>query len=313
MSKDSKITIASDIQTLSEETGNTSLSLNISSRFWTFTIWIHDFRMEKEIMEKKNMNFIIFQIEQCPKTKKLHYQGYIEFTRAVNLRWMSTNFGKSNHYERARGSGDDNITYCSKKETRVDGPWSIGTSENKGQGQRNDLINIKNDLKEGKDMNYIGENYAGSYIRYHKGIEKLQQLLIKERRNWRPELIVFIGPPGTGKTKRAFDENEDKTIYNKPDCSQWWDGYDGQEVVVINEFKGQLPMEFMNNLADYYPMQVQIKGGYKKFTSKKIYITSNIELDKWWTENNDSFYRRITTFSRFFPEGAKGDFKLDDI
>lgn len=59
----------------------------------------------------------------------------------------------------------------------------------------------------------------------------------------RPECVsrsclVFWGPTGTGKSHRAWDEAGEHA-YPKSSRTKFWDGYQGQENVVIDEFRGK--------------------------------------------------------------------------
>lgn len=57
------------------------------------------------------------QIERCPKTEKLHYQGMAK-TPQIRMSALCKVFGKKNHYEKARNV-NDLTTYVHKPETRV--------------------------------------------------------------------------------------------------------------------------------------------------------------------------------------------------
>lgn len=70
----------------------------------------------------------------------------------------------------------------------------------------------------------------------------------------------------------------------------------------------------MNNMIDYYPFQVQNKGGYVSFTSKIVYITSNVPLEKWWNlKDIQSFKRRITTIKTFEDKYLENKEAIDNI
>jgi hypothetical protein len=121
------------------------------------------------------------------------------------------------------------------------------------------------------------------------------------------ELHIYWGPTHTGKSHTAFEEARKLgPVYVKPSDSQWWDGYEGQPSVILEDFRGEIPLAMMLRLADKYPLRVQVKGGYKQFNSKRIYITSNIDVDEWFNTNQkgyeasmDAFRRRITVKKHF--------------
>lgn len=63
----------------------------------------------------------------------------------------------------------------------------------------------------------------------------------------------------------------------------WFDYYDGQAVVVVDDVN---PANFSSNLflrtADRYPLRLPVKGGFTTFNAKLMVFTSNIAYDAWW-------------------------------
>lgn len=64
--------------------------------------------------------------------------------------------------------------------------------------------------------------------------------------------------------------------------SIWWDNYDGQENVVIDDFYGWLPYDNLLRICDRYPLLCEIKGGQVNFLAKRICITSNNTPAQWY-------------------------------
>ncbi len=67
------------------------------------------------------------------------------------------------------------------------------------------------------------------------------------QRSWQTTCTVVWGPPGSGKSMHAWAEGGPEAYWiTKPNGPRaFWDGYDGQENVVIDEFYGWLPHTFM--------------------------------------------------------------------
>jgi len=56
---------------------------------------------------------------------------------------------------------------------------------------------------------------------------------------------------------------------------QWWDGYDNQDAVLFDDFRGDFcTFHYLLRVLDRYPMRVEVKGSSREFNSKRIYITS---------------------------------------
>lgn len=94
--------------------------------------------------------------------------------------------------------------------------------------------------------------------------------------------------------------------YWKP-YGEWWDGYDGHEDVIIDDFYGWLKWSFLLNLLDRYPLMLPNKGGYCECKIKRIIITSNKSPEEWYPSKEDKtpLLRRIdetTHFNSFFQQ-----------
>ena len=50
----------------------------------------------------------------------------------------------------------------------------------------------------------------------------------------------YYGPTHSGKSHIAFEGYTPDKIYVKDLNVMWWDGYKQQDIVIINEFRGQL-------------------------------------------------------------------------
>lgn len=103
------------------------------------------------------------------------------------------------------------------------------------------------------------------------------------------QTIVFSGETGSGKSRTAAAIcGED--VYYKPH-GKWWDGYDGQQSVIVDDFYGWMQYDEVLRVTDRYPHRVEVKGGFKEFTSKKIIFTSNKSPRDWWKkEENGGFF-----------------------
>jgi len=79
----------------------------------------------------------------------------------------------------------------------------------------------------------------------------------------------------------------------------WWDGYKQHKAVIIDDFYGWLKYDELLKITDRYPYQVPIKGGFENFTSEHIYITSNIDVDRWYKfkeYDSAALKRRMTQY-----------------
>ena len=151
-----------------------------------------------------------------------------------------------------------------------------------GQGRRSDLLEIVQLVQSGEtSMERIARECPVQVIKYYKGIEAYIRLTrpIPER-DFKTEVRFYYGRPGSGKSRRAITEAKATggRIYYKP-RGDWWDGYKQHECVIIDDFYGWIKYDDLLKICDRYPYQVPVKGSFEQFTSKYIWITSNVGLE----------------------------------
>lgn len=90
----------------------------------------------------------------------------------------------------------------------------------------------------------------------------------------------IYGPPGSGKTKYVFDTYDIDNLYIKNAKTKWWDGYNGQEIVLIDDFDMDCVHQghYLKIWADRYPVNCEVKGGSRLIRPKKIIVTSNYTI-----------------------------------
>lgn len=178
------------------------------------------------------------------------------------------------------------------------------------QGKRNDLGAIKDAIDSGTS---VGEIIATTGAGFAAGAKHLQFFMHYEAYKKRrigfvlPEVFVFYGATGTGKTRKAYEDTSydmEETWRWTPGCgTTFFDGYCGQDNVIFDEFRGQLPLGNMLTLLDGYPMTVQIKGSSVHWSPTKVIITSPIHPKEWYTsmgeDKIEQLLRRITKVTRF--------------
>jgi len=78
--------------------------------------------------EWPDVAFAVWQMELCPTTNRIHYQGYIEFVGKKSWSWIQQNCEglETAHFEQRKGSQAEARRYCMKEDTRIDGPWEFG-------------------------------------------------------------------------------------------------------------------------------------------------------------------------------------------
>jgi len=101
--------------------------------------------------------------------------------------------------------------------------------------------------------------------------------------------VVFWGPTGTGKSRRAWDE-AGQDCYSKDPRTKFWCGYSGQQHVIIDEFRGAIDISHLLRWIDRYPVRVEVKGGSRALLGSKFWLTSNLHPKDWYPELDHETY-----------------------
>lgn len=289
------------------------------ARNWCFTLNVQDELASSEPRwDSSSMVYLCFQQERAPSTGQLHYQGLVSLKRPARMSRVKELLPGA-HLEVCRDFFAA-IDYCFKSDTRVPGTepveygdWSKGVPH---QGRRSDLIEVAALVDRGASRSDIAYEYPSVVIRYGAGVERLARwqgssapLSTLRDRSRSVEVTVYYGPTGTGKTRAVYDAHP--ILYAKPPEHKWWDGYSGQDVVLVDDFDGRTGKDGMwitywLRVCDRYPIMVETKGGQVNLLATKFYFTSNKHPHEWWPSSviqahKDAFNRRITCIQHMGP------------
>ncbi len=256
-----------------------------------------------------HFRYVIFQREKG-ENGTVHYQGYVEFKRSVKFGGVKKLL-KNAHWEKRMGSRDAARDYCRKEDSREDGPYEAGDFQKGGQGTRSDLQEIAKIAKETGSIRACIEHNPAAFIQYHRGIQALC-FYSKPKRMVAPRVILHYGRTGTGKTYNVFSKYPD--VYRKAPDTVWFDGYDGQRVLLLDDFVGaasKMSLSYLLQLLDRYPIDVQIKGAYTPLLATTIYITTNLHPRLWYDyQKREEQYKALARRMKevwWFP--VSGDYK----
>jgi len=247
----------------------------------------------------KDVKYAIWQLEMCPSTGRLHLQGYIEFVGKKTWVWAHKNLEglETARFAPRKGTQEEAIDYCKKSETALEGPYEYG--ERREQGKRHDLLDIKRKIDEMRPLLEIQDDHFASFVRHSRFFKEYKRQKTASR-NFKTQVWLFVGPPGAGKsTMMKIIARMIGSLYkatNKKGSGQYYDDYDGQDVLIIDEFDGyrMSPTDF-NDLADEHECVLPVHGGAgHQMVSKYLFIGSNYAPRYWWKKRNGTQLRQTT-------------------
>lgn len=178
------------------------------------------------------------------------------------------------HLEVQRGTHEQAVEYCQKE-----GDWEEHGVRPR-PGRRTDLEELATSIQDGSSsVSEILMENPMAYHQYGRTLIALQDAANRSRRrDQMTQGYWFWGSTGTGKTSevvRREGTDPDKVYWLPVEDKGWWDGYDGQEVVVIDDFRGQLPYSQLLRLCDWTPMMVSQRcKAPAPFLAKRLYVTA---------------------------------------
>lgn len=278
--------------------------------------------------------YAVYGIEYAPKTGRLHWQMYVEIKQQMSLRTLAEIL-PSVHWEPRANQSTSKIAagYCKKGSFKkptdpaglaaftvaggyaqfFESPAPDFKGEEYGcisnQGKRTDLEAAIADAEDlDISMRQVIRDNAKVAVRYHRGLQVIRNAQWDERcLEAAPEVIVYVGGAGVGKTRAAMAEwGEERRYVWQPAQGMWFDGYDGEKILVLDEFRGHIPYEMLFVMLDRYGCRLQVKGSMIELQADRVVITSPLHPRDWYEFDGTDCYsqleRRITKVVRLWPD-----------
>lgn len=206
----------------------------------------------------------------------LHWQLCLAFQSKCRLAHVKKTFGPTAHAELSRSIAARE--YVWKDETAVDNTrFDLGEFKLR-RNSVTDWEYVRQRAQLGELESIPADVYVRCYNQLRRiSVDHLQPLGIER------EVVVFWGRTGSGKSRRAWAEAS-LQAYPKDPRSKFWDGYRGQQHVVVDEFRGGIDIAHLLRWFDRYPVIVEVKGSSVVLSAVKIWITSNIPPEQWYPE-----------------------------
>lgn len=215
--------------------------------------------------------------EIAPTTATPHLQGFIYFASGRSFKKMKKLWPRVS-FRTCKCSAVVNRRYCikdgqfeetgrcpmtqgEKGETEVKA-WKAAydaVSENRLEDVRHDIL-----CRSLKSI-----EYAVKRVKEAK-LPPIPTKLAKLDNEW------LWGGPDSGKSKRARKDNPDH--YVKLAGAKWFDKYAYEKCVILDDVDESFApfTQFIKNLADVYPVPVEVKNGSATIRPERVIVTSNL-------------------------------------
>lgn len=259
------------------------------TRGWVFTL-NNPTAEEISLIKAMECKHLVYG-EEFGESGTPHLQGYVELKEKISAKRLNELMGNRCHFEHRRGTPEEARNYCLKgdqsheewKELGTNGPaygLNAVTFE-KGEllcpGKRTDIINVRiaaltqtmGEIVSNPDYNYQDILIAKEVKKY-----------CTKGRDWTTEVVWIYGngSSGEGKSRYALELCKSKGYpdpHTKTAGGLWWDGYDGHEAVILDDFRDNWwPLSYNNNMLLARNFRVENKGGSTFFVPKLIVYTS---------------------------------------
>lgn len=252
-----------------------------NAKHWAFTGWDLD-EAKPEVRLLGLYSYLVYGVEKCPKTGKQHWQGYVILLvkhRLQSLKKKSST--REWHWSVARESPQVNRAYCVK-----DGDFQeVGTIQLTVHQARDQRLTQIRDLARSGKIEDVGDLYPSEYIRYIGNLERIAKRNMVTADDLDSVTGIWIeGSSGCGKTRYVKENYPD--AYDKLP-NKWWDGYQGEDYVLIDDLSPQHEMlgYHLKRWCDLYSFPAETKGGMTNIRPKKIIITTQYTMRAIFADN----------------------------
>lgn len=237
---------------------------------WTQADWDTIWNCDK-------LSYLVMGQEIAPTTGTPHIQGYCEFggkqaTYSVVQRCLG---GHAWFKARASKLPEKAANYC-----KEDGKF-VERGTMCEPGHKSTLSDIREQIEDGVKPRQIKWENPHLLHMFGRSIDEIYDIHnYNKKRDWFTRGIWYWGPTGTGKSFKALEGYSRETHYISPGDGRWFDGYDGQETFVINEYRGGIGEASFTDLlqmCDWVPHWLSRRGKEPiPFMSKVVIITSSM-------------------------------------
>lgn len=225
-----------------------------------------------------SVTYLCYGIETCPSTGRFHLQGFVYFKNGREERVVANllpGWYARKKYEHSTFA--EAIEYCKKDQDF----WETGTAPLDATAQAKKSAEVRWQLaKEGRFEELAPESIK-TYEYIYQKFTNVQDRAVLDN-------IWIYGPSGCGKSSKVRKDYPD--LYWKG-MSKWWDGYNHEATVVLDDFDpkhGEFLSYYLKIWADHYAFNAEVKGGMLKIRPAVVVVTSQYTIEECFRNRDGS-------------------------
>lgn len=254
------------------------------------------FEMISELFDEAVFSYIVAGWEVAPETGTEHLQMFVQFVVKKRLQSVRKLFPHTFASPMAT-TVVASITYCKKDNNYCE--WGVPISNT------NTIACKWAQFIDTARAGNLDELDSGMFVRYYNTAKKLQSDM--------PDSDVttldiaagiwVYGAPNCGKTTTVMELFPSPLVAFNKSLTKWWDGYRGQDVVVIDEMPPKIDDELLRNLkiwADRHIFTAELKGSSIQIRPSMIVVTSNWTIEQSLAHHSDDTHIKAM-LKRYYP------------
>nr|WAE42154.1 MAG: replication associated protein [Cressdnaviricota sp.] len=260
-------------------------------RNWCFT---YNNYPDTVLVDTVECDYIAYSHEVAPTSGTPHLQGYIHWDNPLRFTSVKTRLPGC-HIELMRGRFDQNEAYCSKAGKLIERGTAPVHNDNNGANEITRWQGYYDSAIQGK----MDDIHPKVRIQYYATLKRIRNDHCPKPVNLPSVCGIWIyGPPETGKTKRVCEKYPEH--YSKMG-NKWWDDYNGEPVVFLDEFDSchiKECLSLLKHWADFKAFRCENKGASIYIRPEKFIICSNHHLNEL-VSTGDVIYSAVARRFKF--------------
>lgn len=290
------------------DSSNSNRRVDIRNRGWCFRLAHYT---DDDILEMYNLTipnhqakvpftYLIVGKEVCPTTGTPHLQGYIHFVNKKSFDQVVAMYDARMHWEAAKGSCQQNKTYCSKEGDFFEYGKVMMDAKMRSQQATEEYENTRLCAMEGR----LDDITAKHFVAHNQAIKNIMKDNMAKPADLNDTCGIWIqGPSGCGKSRYA---REHYAPFHTKAINRWFDGYRLGENVIMDDMdpRHHGMEQLIKTWTDRYHFKAEIKGSAMNIRPNQFVITSQYTIAQCFTDANtvEALQRRFTVIDMFQPE-----------